>query len=825
MVCVVGEPGIGKTTLVEEFLADIDASTSLLLARGNCSERLADTEAYLPVFDALEGLLREDRNGSAARLLKAVAPTWCAQIAPPAADAADVSARSLATSQPAILREFVGFLQEAARFGTLVLFFDDVHWADLSTVDLLAHVGRLCPTLRVLIVATYRPTEMLLGRHPFRNVKLDLQAKGICTEVTLGFLGRQDVARYLDLAFPGHELAADFAELIHARTEGSPLFMADLLRYLCESGTLAEIDGHWRIASELPDLSRELPESIRGMIQRKLDRLDDLDRQVLSAASVQGHAFDSQIVADALGSVPAEVEDRLQALDRVHGLVRMLHDHELPDRSLSLRYAFVHILYQQALYHELLPTRRAWLSLSIARALAKRHGDSTPSVTAELAYLYEGGRDFMESARQFWQASNNAARVFAHSEAISLARRGLKLLDEQPKSPERDALKLKLETTLGMQLQMTQGYAAPAAQQAYERARKLCDAAAHEAALFPVLWGLWLVHKVRSNLATARLLADELAALARKLNDPDLSLQAHQALGMTAFCRGEPETSLQHVEQGVALYDPRRHLAHAFQFGQDPSVICKGFGAVVLWLLGYPDAAARQCDSAIAMSKNLSPSSQTVALFFAAMVHRLRRDVERSREFATACGQVAAEHGLSFWMAGGTLLGGTSASAPARSPTDIIRQGLVEWQATGSVTYRTFFLGLLAEALLDQGQPDEAIATLDEALALATTTEEHFYTAELHRLRGEAILMHSKDADRQWDAERDLRRALAIAQDQQANSLALRAAVSLTKLHPQSDARFGESIGTLSSIFNQLTEGFDTPDVQHAAELLELGRD
>jgi predicted ATPase len=508
----------------------------------------------------------------------------------------------------------------------------------------------------------------------------------------------------------------------------------------------------------------------------------------------------------------------------VHGLVRLLHEHELPDRSLSLRYGFVHILYQQALFNDLLPTRRAHMSLAIARALTARHGEATPSVTAELAYLFEAGRDFLNSAQHFWLASHNAARVFAHHEAITLAARGLMLLDEVPLSPDRKALELKLETTLGLQLQMTQGYAAPLAQQAYERARRLCDETSGDAALFPVLWGLWLYYKVHSELGTARLMAHELFDLARRMNDPNLSLQAQQALGMTAFCRGEPETSLAHVEQAIAQYDPRRHRAHAFEFGQDPGVIVKGFGGVVLWLLGYPDAAARQCESAITQSRNLSPSSQSVAYFFSAIVHQLRRDPVQSAESAAECGRVAAEHGLSFWMAGSRLLSGFARAAQGELAEGIaaIREGLADWQATGSRTYRTYFLGLLAEALLAQGDVVAAERAIDEGLALVEETEERLYAAELNRLRGETIL-RGTTADRNQVAETCFRRSLEIAAEQRSRSLERRAAMSLARLHaaesPQSQAAT-EAHRVLVEIHRAFSEGQETADHREAAAIL-----
>jgi predicted ATPase len=278
---------------------------------------------------------------------------------------------------------------------------------------------------------------------------------------------------------------------------------------------------------------------------------------------------------------------------------------------------------------------------------------------------------------------------------------------------QRVALELPLQTTLGLQLQVTEGYAASKARTAYDRARELYPKVAGAAPPFAVLWGLWLFHKVRSELARAQELAGDLLVSARRLDDPDLALQANQALGMTAFCRGQPTAALQHVEQAAALYDPERHRTHAFHFGQDPGVICKAYGAVVLWLLGYPDSAHQHSDDAIRMSRELSPTSQAVALHFAAMVHHLRRNTARVRECAEASAALAAEHGLLFWLAGSAVMRGwaLATSGAAEEGIALLRQGLVDWQTTGSVTYRTYFLGLLAEALISQAQPARRIAS------------------------------------------------------------------------------------------------------------------
>lgn len=818
LVCVAGEPGIGKTTLVEDFLDAVETDRNdILIARGQCSERLASTEAYLPVIDGLGDLLRGKSGASAARLMMVVAPTWFAQARQFALIHQEVSR---APSQPAMLREFTALLQEMSRLGPVVLFFDDVHWADASTVDLLAYVGRHCSALRVLVIATYRPTELLLGSHPFNRVKLELQAKGLCTELSLGMLSRSDVDHYLWLVFPNHAFPADFASLIHARTEGSPLFMAHLLRYMRERGVLADSKGRWTLAKPLPDVGQDLPESVRGMIQRKLDMLDEAERRLLSAASVQGAEFASAITAGALVLDAAEVEEKLQVLHRVHGLVRPIREVVFPDGTLSLLYGFVHVLYQQALYGDLPPTRRAVLGATLARELESRMGATVAEAAAQLACLYEVGRDFTRAARHLYTAAQNAARVFAHQEAVELSRRGLRVLLALPESPERIKLEMPLQTMLGLQLQVTKGYAAPEATQAYGRARELGQETPGAGPLFPVLWGLWLACKVRSELSRAQHLAGELQTLAQELSDPDLALQAQQALTVTALCRGEPAVALEYMEQGVALYDPARHAEHSHTFGQDPGVACKAFGAVALWLLGYPDQSARVCEEAVLRSHALwQSSSQALSLHFAAMLHQLRRDGLRTRAFADACAAFASEHGLSFWLAGSTIMFGwaLAAEGSGEEAAARLRRGLDDWQATGSVTYRTYFLGLLAEVLGTRQRHAEARQVVAEALALVEQTGERVYEAELHRLDGVLLLA---EAGHEKEAEHSFKKALAVAGGQNAKSLELRAAMSLARLcRKQGQPAEGRKV--LARAYDFFTEGFDTRDLQEAKALLE----
>jgi adenylate cyclase len=826
LLCVTGEAGIGKTTLVEGFLEELVAGGQAWgLARGRCSERLAGAEAYLPFLEALDSLLQGEGGASAAQTMKRLALTWYVQLAPLAADDPSLG-RALGEAKEAPQerrkRELAVFLHEVSRQRPLVVFLDDVHWADPSSVDLLAYLGSRCPGLRLLLVLTYRPSELLQSQHSFGPVKLELQGRGVCHEIALPFLSREDFDRYLVLSFAGHQFPEEFAAALHARTEGNPLFMVDLLRYLRDRGVIVQDHGRWALVRAVPDLRRELPESVRSMIQRKTDQLGEADRRLLMAASVQGPEFDSAVVARLLGREAADVEERLDVLERVHALVRLVREQTFPDGTLTLRYRFVHVLYQNALYASLRPTRKAAWSAAAAQALLGYYGTRDTAVAGELALLFEAARDFARAADYCLRAAENAVRVCAHREAIGLARRGLELLQSLPLTPGRAERELALQMTLGLQLQVTAGYGSTEAKQLYLRGRELCDQVRGSPFLYPVLWGLFICCKARSELSRARELAEELHGLAQEKGDPALTLQSHQAYAVTTLCLGEPAATQGHVERAEALYDPQRHRSHTFLFGQDVGVACKAFGGVAFWLLGYPDQAARKSREAVALGNRLSqPSSLALALHFAALLHQCRREPRAVLACADQTVAVSAEHSLSFWHAGGTVMRGWALSECGSGPEGlaVLRQGMDAWLAAGSLTYQTYYLALLAEVLAREGKAQEALKALDDALALAERTGERFFQAELHRLRG-ALRIQVADPGGLTQAEACFRDAIAVARRQDARSLELRAVTSLGNLYRQ-QGRQAEARPLLAEAYGWFTEGFDTPDLQEARALLE----
>jgi predicted ATPase len=825
LLCVTGEPGLGKTTLVETFFEELAASGRIWsLARGRCSERLAGAEAYLPFLETLDNLLQGESGASAAQAMRLLAPSWYVQLMPLAAEdpsLARVIAEAKVASQERLKREFGVFVHELSRQRPLVIFLDDIHWADPSSVDLLAYLGSRCSEWRLLLILTYRPSDLLRSQHPFGPVKLELQGRGVCREVALPFLSRDDLVQYLSLAFAGHQFPEELATVLHDRTEGNPLFMVDLLRYLRSRGVIVQDQGRWALVRAMPDLQRELPESVRGMIQRKIDQLSTPDRHLLMVASVMGPEFGSVGVSQVLNREAADVEERLAVLESVQGMVRFVGERKLPDGVVTVRYAFVHVLYQNALYAAIQPTRKAVWSAAAAQALLDHYGEKSGERAADLAVLFEVARDPARAADHYRIAAENAIRVFAHHEAIELARRGLAQIQTLPETLEHAHREFPLQLILGMQLQVAVGYAAPEVESIYERARLLCENLPESPLLFRVLWGLWMYYEVDSKLEKSRALAERLFALAQNAHDTDLLVQAHVAFTVTTFSLGELVATREHAEQGIALYDPARHKTHVHIYGQDPGVACLAFGAVTHWLLGYAELAAKRSHEAITLGRELGhPTSHALSHYFTTMFQQYCRNAPAVKEGAETTTAIAAEHGLSLWSANGLIMGGWAEAELGECASGIamLRKGLADWVATGAETHRTYFLGLLAEALARGDQIDEALAVIANALHMTQTTGTVFHAAELHRLLGEFLLRKDSSEVTTREAEACFQRAIALARSQHAKALELRAIMSLTR---QRQNRSDEARSLLAACYRSFTEGFETPDLKDAKALLE----
>jgi len=773
LLCVTGEPGIGKSTLVEEFLGGVAADGLCTVARGRCSERLAGTEAYLPLLGALESLLQSGAHAGLSQSMKTIAPAWHSQVASISSTDSDAGA-PIAASQDRLKRELGAFLQEAGTVRPVLLFLDDIHWADVSTVDMLTYLASQFAGARVLIVTTYRPSDMLLAKHPFLAIKPDLQARGLLRELPLAFLPESDIGQYLQLEFPGHRFPAGFPALIHSKTEGSPLFMADLVRYLRDRAVISTDSGAWMLGRALPEIERDLPESVRGMIERKISQLGEEDHKLLSVASVQGYEFDSAVVAELLKIEPDEVEERLERLERVYSFVKLLREAEFPNRKITLRYRFIHVLYQNALFTALRATRRATLSREVAQVLETCWGAKSATVANELAVLWEAAREYNKAAVYFGQAARQAGKVFADQEAATLAKRGLDCLAQTPESPERTDHELALLVLLGVALRAVKGFSDPSVGETFLRARELCAATAMSPRMMPVLRGLWEYYEVQSDYEKALPYARQLVELSAQLGDAGMIVAACDAMGDTSVWLGEFETAWEHLRKGTALYDAQVHRSHLYLYGYDTGMACHTYGAIALWNLGYEREALENFAQAEEIGRRLAhPLTTAFVGIMGAWLHRLRGDMAAALVQGELAVSTSTEHGLPFFLGFGLITRGWAKAGLGQIDAGIadIQEGMRVYQETGSRLGNSLWMGCLAEAYGAAGRNKEALETLEEALRFVEETGERVYEAELLRMKG--ILLANPAY---------VEAAAAVARRQRARSLELRARASLARL-------------------------------------------
>jgi predicted ATPase len=822
IVAVTGEPGIGKTSLVEDFVTELaGAGERAIVARGRCSESLAGAEAYLPVLEALDSMLHRGAGPSLDSMIKAIAPTWYVQLATHSSEssvAGEVREAPPAASQERMKRELGVLLQEVSRLQPVVWVIEDLHWADVSTVDLLNYLASRLGDMRVLVLTTYRPSDMALARHPFLLVKSNLQMRGLFEDVSLGFLEAADVARYLDQQFPGHAFPAEFAASVHARTEGSPLFMADLVRYLRDTGGIVEDGTTWTVTRSVSSGPKDLPESVRGMIARKIERVEEPDRRLLLAACVQGHEFDSTTLAEVAQVDAGDVEDRLEALERVHVFVRRGDEHEFPDRTLTLKYSFVHVLYQNVLYGSLQPTRRAQLSGRTAQALAAHHAGDAAPVAGRLAVLFEAARDFPSAARYFFVAAQRAVSLFAFREALSLADRGLDGLRGLPDTVERRQLELGLQMVRGLALRSVKGWAAPELESTFARARQLCQELEDPPELFPVLWNLAFFRMIRGDLGVVRQEIATLMALAESAQDPAYLMAVHHIAGVTAEFTGDVVESTRLLERARDLHDPARHRAYNATFGIDPGMVARAMSSRPLWTLGYADQALERSRETIALGRSQrQPVTFVFALVVSQGIHLYRGEYPEAIALGDEIVALCREYEFAQEAEWARAFQGSAMAAEGRVEEGVarIRDSLATMKALRSGLVRTTFLALFGEALWRAGRIEEGLAAIDEGFAHAERTTERGFVAELHRVRGELLRL----GGRAVDAEASFRAALDEAQRKAALAFELRAATSLARLLGAS-GRAAAARNLLAPVLARCTEGLHTADVRSARHLL-----
>jgi TOMM system kinase/cyclase fusion protein len=825
VVLLSGEAGIGKSRLVQVLQEHVAAEPQAWLTPCQCSPYHQNTALY-PWIDLLERVaLRFEREESPQQKLSKL-EGFLVQYGLPLAEAVPLLAALLslplfpgyaplhmppAQQKQQTLHALLTILLRIAAQQPVLFVMEDLHWVDPTTLELLTLLIDQGPTARILALCTFRP-----------DFSPPWTGRTHLMQVTLPRLPRRQAAEMTGQVAHGKMLPEEVLEQVITKTDGVPLFVEELTKMVLESGLLQERKERYELVGPLPPLA--IPTTLHDSLMARLDRLAAV-KGLAQLGATLGREF-SYALLQAVSPWDEETLHRgLQQLIEAE----LLYQRGLPPQA---TYLFKHALIQDVAYQSLLRSTRQQYHQRIAQVVEARFPELCETQPELLAQHYtEAG--LIAQAVPYWQrAGQRALERSANLEAVAHFTTGLELLATLPDTPARAQQELDLQTTMGPALMVVKGQAAPEVGRAYARARELCQQVGETPQLFQVLRGLWYFYLHRLELRTARELGEHLLTLAQQVGDPALRLEAHYALGNTLNCLGEFAVAQAHFAQGIALYDPLQHCSHAFRYGQDPGVFCLAYAALTLWFLGYPDQALQRSHEAVTLAQEVAhPFSLGLALCFAAVLHQFRREGHLTQERAEAGIALATEQGFAVLRANGTIFRGWAlaqrppesgtAQGPREEGMAQIQQGLAAWRATGSETFRPYGLALLAEASARAGQREAGLTLLAEALAVANTTGERRWDAELHRLQGEILLTRTAEYD--TEAETCFRQALDIAHRQQAKSWELRAAMSLSRLW-QRQGKTAEASALLAPVYGWFTEGFDTTDLQEARALLaDLG--
>ena len=760
VVGIVGEAGLGKSRLLEEFQQHLGTYqvtyvAGQCLAYGSASPYLPVTELLreccgLAEGDSLETITTKVRTGlQTAGLDPDVETPYLLHLLgmPVASDQfAGLSAEALKGRTFEALQQM---LLNHSRQQPLVLAVENLHWIDPTSEAFLASLVERLVGVPMLILTTYLPGY----RPPWLE-------KSYAMQIALAPLGPDDSRQIMRSVLRQTALEPVLEQQLLAKAQGNPLFLEELAHTMAEQ--------------ERASPGLRVPDTIHAVLAVRMDRLPALEKHLLQEAAVIGVDVPLALLQ---AVVDRPEEGLLQSLRQLQTAEFLYETRVVPTRA----YTFKHVLTQEVAYQALLPNVRQQVHQRIAQVLVEQFPTTVDTQPELVAHHYtEAG--LMVPALSYWQrAGQCAVERSGHREAISHLTKGLEVLQTLPDSRERAQQELALHIALGASLTAIEGYGAPEVQRAYTRARALCQEVGETPQLPPVLFGLWRFYVQRGQLQTARELGEQCLTLAQRMHDPVYLLRGHNTLGVTLFYLGELPRARMHLEQGESLYDPQQLRSPTFVL--DPMVACRAYAALVLWWLGYPDQALRKSQEALSLAQDLAhPHSLAFALDFGAWLHQLRREEHGALERAEAAVTLSTEQGFALWAAVGTFWRGWILAERGQVGEGIayMRQSFAAWRATGADVWQPHMLALLAEVQGKVGRAEEGLHALAEARTLVNKTGERFYEAEMHRLQGELLLQRAIPEPQQ--AEVCFHQALAMARHQEAKSLELRAAMSLSRL-------------------------------------------
>jgi class 3 adenylate cyclase/DNA-binding SARP family transcriptional activator/predicted ATPase len=835
IVTLTGEAGIGKSRLVSEvqqLALSRGPSSSLQWSEGRCLSYTTNV-AYQLWLDMLRALLEVGPDAPPAAVRDALG-RWLQELYPERYDdvypylermlsvsleeEAEAGLRGLGAEslKAYTFRAMETLVTGAARQGPLVIVCEDLHWADPTSLELLERLLALTDRVPLLFICVFRPeTERDCWR--IRETAARHYAHRH-TDLVLGPLSDAESEALAGHLLRVEGLSPGLRARILDRAEGNPFYVEEILRSLIGDGSIVHDlpTGRWYAARDVDRIP--VPDTLHGLLMARIDRLEARTRHVLQPASVIGRIFSypvlSAVTAEGAGeSGGGDLEEHLAILQRA----QMIRERSgVPERE----YIFKHELTREAAYNGLLRRERCAYHRQVARALERLYPDRIEEQVERLAYHWERGEEPGVAIGYLLRAGRQARAAYANREAIAHLSKGLELLERLPEGHSRAQRELDLLLALGIPLTLIKGHASPEVQEAYLRARDLCDQLGDDAQRFSVLVGLRRSQFMRGDLREARASCQQLLFLARRTQDAIRLMWSQLNQVETLYWLGEFAETRRVLDRDVNAPSLRQRRSCLAYYGNDPAVGFQIYAALALWHLGYPDQARVGMRRVLDLAEELShPFTIAFALAFAAMLHHLRREADEVQSCAEAVLRLSAERGFALYSAIGTSLHGWALAQLGHAEEGLaqLQEGMASWRAMGSAAMLPTQLVYLAEVYPRAGQADASLQALADASRLIVGTGERCYEAEVERLKGEMGLATGWD---EAEAEACFQRAVGVARRQGARSWELRAATSLARLWGSQGKR-AEARERLQGVYGWFSEGFDDPDLQEARALLD----
>jgi class 3 adenylate cyclase len=810
VVLIAGEPGIGKSRLVQTLFERIAGEPYTRLRRF-CSPNHRDSALH-PAITQLEraaGFRRDDtaeQRLDKLELLLAQAPVSLEEDAPLIAELLSIPSAgrypplqfSPQKRKEKTLRALLAQLEGLAAHQPVLMLFEDAHWSDPTSIELLDLIVDRAASLRLLLILTFRPefAPPWTGRPHVSLLSLNRLEPRDRQKIIVGVTG-------------GKTLPSEVAEQIIDRTDGVPLFVEELTKAVIESGMLTDQGDRYVAAGPIPTLA--IPATLHGSLLARLDRLAPV-REVAQIGAALGRQFSHELIS-AVAAMPQPQLDG--ALAQLVGAELINRRGVPPDAE----YTFKHALVQDAAYQSMLKSRRVQLHARIADTLERSFPERVEADPETLA-RHLATAALPQRAIPYWlTAGRRAFQRSAMKEAMGQLNAGIGLLAEVHDETARMELEIDLQYALGLACNAVKGQTAPEVEAAFSRAHTLCLRIGNTAALGPVVRGLLHFHWVRGNLLTAKALALQLLQDADLASDHELSMVMHGLLGCLLFHLGEQSESEAQLETANRLVDPQRHHSTAFKFGHDLVSMSRCFHARNLAYLGHVDTALAVARDGVALARDTGHSLiVTSALVQAALCSTQLQDPVGAACFAEEAVTRAKDHGFPHWEAYAKIVLSwiSVRQTGARVGASEIRQGIASLRSIGTELGLPWRFSLLSETELATGDPNAAVDAANEGLRWGEKNSEHIQDGFLLCCRGDAMMALGDLAQ----AEADYHRALAWSRERNAKWIELNAGVRLARLW-QADGRAGDARDLLAPVYSWFTEGFHNPVLRDARALLE----